>query len=325
MARQQANPQPVDAAVTPRFGSIPTFMRLPHLKDPSQLDIALIGVPWDGGTTNRAGARHGPREIRNMSSFMRKVHHVSRIAPYELARVADLGDAPVNPIDLMDSLARIERFFAKVHAGGCIPLSAGGDHLVTLPIFRAIAAKRPIGMIHFDAHSDTNDRYFGDNKYTHGTPFRRAVEEGLLDPKRVVQIGIRGSIYSADDMEFAENSGMRVIYMEEFTKLGVEKTIKEARRVAGRGATYISFDVDGLDPVYAPGTGTPEIGGLTTLEAQHVLRGLQGLDLIGGDVVEVSPPFDPSGNTALVGATIMFEILCLLADAVARRRKGKKK
>jgi guanidinopropionase len=324
MARQQANPQPVDAAVTPRFGSIPTFMRLPHLKDPSQLDIALIGVPWDGGTTNRAGARHGPREIRNMSSFMRKVHHVSRIAPYELARVADLGDAPVNPIDLMDSLARIERFFAKVHAGGCVPLSAGGDHLVTLPIFRAIAAKRPIGMIHFDAHSDTNDRYFGDNKYTHGTPFRRAVEEGLLDPKRVVQIGIRGSIYSADDMEFAESSGMRVIYMEEFTKLGVEKVVKEARRVAGRGATYISFDVDGLDPVYAPGTGTPEIGGLTTLEAQHVLRGLQGLDLIGGDVVEVSPPFDPSGNTALVGATIMFEILCLLADAVARRRKRKK-
>ncbi|MGH6940429.1 agmatinase, partial [Hypericibacter sp.] len=281
--------------------------------------------PWDGGTTNRAGARHGPREIRNMSSFMRKVHHVSRIAPYELARVADLGDAPVNPIDLMDSLARIEKFFAKVHAGGCIPLSAGGDHLVTLPIFRAIAAKRPIGMIHFDAHSDTNDRYFGDNMYTHGTPFRRAVEEGLLDPKRVVQIGIRGSIYSADDMEFAESSGMRVIYMEEFTKLGVEKVVKEARRVAGRGPTYVSFDVDGLDPVYAPGTGTPEIGGMTTLEAQHVLRGLQGLDLIGGDVVEVSPPFDPSGNTALVGATIMFEILCLLADGVGRRRKGKKK
>jgi guanidinopropionase len=325
MAKHQANPQPVDAAVTPRFGSIPTFMRLPHLRDPSQLDIALIGVPWDGGTTNRAGARHGPREIRNMSSFMRKVHHVSRIAPYELARVADLGDAPVNPIDLMDSLARIEKFFAKVHAGGCIPLSAGGDHLITLPIFRAIAAKRAIGMIHFDAHSDTNDRYFGDNMYTHGTPFRRAVEEGLLDPKRVVQIGIRGSIYSADDMAFAENSGMRVIYMEEFTKLGVERVIKEARRVAGRGPTYISFDVDGLDPVYAPGTGTPEIGGMTTLEAQHVLRGLQGLDLVGGDVVEVSPPFDPSGNTALVGATIMFEILCLLADGVARRRKGKKK
>jgi guanidinopropionase len=312
-------PQPVDAALVPRFGAIPTFMRLPYITEPSSVDIALIGVPWDGGTTNRAGARHGPREIRNMSSFMRKVHHVSRIAPYELARVADLGDAPVNPIDLMDSLKRIEAFYAKIHAAGTVPLSAGGDHLITLPIYRGIARQRPVGMIHFDAHSDTNDRYFGDNKYTHGTPFRRAVEEGLLDPKRVVQIGIRGSIYSGDDMEFAEKNGMRVIYMEEFAKIGVEKTIAEARRVAGDGPTYISFDVDGIDPAFAPGTGTPEIGGITTLEAQGLLRGLQGLNLIGGDVVEVSPPFDPSGNTALVGATLMFEILCLLADARSRR------
>jgi len=314
------HPQPVDAAVTPRFGAIPTFMRLPYIPDPARVDIALVGVPWDGGTTNRAGARHGPREIRNMSSFIRKVHHVSRIAPYELARVADLGDAPVNPIDLMDSLRRIEGFFRRLHEAGAVPLSAGGDHLVTLPIFRAIARNRPVGMIHFDAHSDTNDRYFGDNRYTHGTPFRRAVEEGLLDPTRTVQIGIRGSIYAADDMAFAESSGMRVIYMEEFSAIGVEKTIAEARRVAGSGPTYISFDVDGLDPVFAPGTGTPEIGGLTTREAQQILRGLQGLDLVGGDVVEVAPPFDPSGNTALVGANLMFEILCLLADAVARRR-----
>lgn len=320
MQAGQQNPQPVDAALVPRFGAIPTFMRLPHVTDPASVDIALIGVPWDGGTTNRAGARHGPREIRNMSSFMRKVHHVSRIAPYDLARIADLGDAPVNPIDLMDALARIEKFYAKVHAAGAVPLSAGGDHLVTLPIFRAIAKDRPIGMVHFDAHSDTNDRYFGDNKYTHGTPFRRAVEEGLLDPRRVVQIGIRGSIYSADDMAFAESSGMRVIYMEEFARIGPEKVIAETRRVVGNGPTYISFDVDGLDPVYAPGTGTPEIGGMSTREAQEVVRGLQGLDLVGGDVVEVSPPFDPSGNTALVGATFMFEIMCLLADAVARRR-----
>ena len=314
------NPQPVDAALVPRFGAIPTFMRLPHVPDPSKLDIALIGVPWDGGTTNRAGARHGPREIRNMSSFMRKVHHVSRIAPYDLARIADLGDAPVNPIDLMDTLGRVEKFYAKVHAAGALPLSAGGDHLITLPIYRAIAKGRPIGMVHFDAHSDTNDRYFGDNKYTHGTPFRRAVEEGLLDPKRTVQIGIRGSIYSPDDMSFAENSGMRVIYMEEFAKLGAAKVIEITRRVVGDGPTYVSFDVDGLDPVYAPGTGTPEIGGMTTREAQEVVRGLQGLNLVGGDVVEVSPPFDPSGNTALVGATFLFEIMCLLADAVARRR-----
>ena len=320
MAERPNRFQPVDAAVTPRFGDIPTFMRLPHVRDPAEVDIALIGVPWDGGTTNRAGARHGPREIRNQSSFMRKVHHVSRIAPYDLARVADLGDCPVNPINLDDTLARVELFFNRVHDAGAIPLSAGGDHLITLPIFRAIARERPVGMIHVDAHSDTNDRYFGDNLYTHGTPFRRAVEEGLLDPKRTVQIGIRGSIYGPGDMAFAEEHGMRVIYMEEFCELGVEGTIAEARRVVGGGPSYISFDVDGLDPVYAPGTGTPEIGGLTTREAQHLLRGLQGLDLVGGDVVEVAPPFDPSGNTALVGATIMFEILCLLADAVDRRR-----
>src|ERR1044072_9079987 len=321
MVSQTGNPEPVDAAIVPRFGAIPTFMRLPHIPDPARVDIALIGVPWDGGTTNRAGARHGPREIRNMSSFMRKVHHVSRIAPYQLARVADLGDAPVNPIDLMDSLGRIERFFAAIHAAGAVPLSAGGDHLITLPIFRAIAKGRPIGMVHFDAHSDTNDRYFGDNKYTHGTPFRRAVEEGLLDPKRAVQIGIRGSIYAPDDMDFAESSGMRVIYMEEFAKLGPAKVIEITRRVAGDGPTYVTFDVDCLDPVFAPGTGTPEIGGMTTREAQEVVRGLQGLNLIGGDVVEVSPPFDPSGNTALVGATFMFEIMCLLADSVAQRRR----
>ena len=316
----KSHPQPVDAALVPRFGAIATFMRLPHVADPAELDIALIGVPWDGGTTNRAGARHGPREVRNMSSFIRKVHHVSRIAPYELCRIADLGDAPVNPIDLKDSLARIERFFAKVHAAGAAPLSVGGDHLVTLPIFRAIAADGPVGMVHVDAHSDTNDSYFGGNKYTHGTPFRRAIEEGLLDPRRTVQIGIRGSIYSDQDMAFAEKSGIRIMYMEEFARIGVEKAIAIARRTVGRGPTYVSFDVDGLDPVYAPGTGTPEIGGLTTLEAQQLIRGLRGLNLIGGDVVEVSPPFDPSGNTALVGATMMFEILCVLAEAVAGRR-----
>jgi guanidinopropionase len=314
------NPQPVDAALVPRFGAIPTFMRLPHVTDPARLDIALIGVPWDGGTTNRAGARHGPREIRNMSSFMRKVHHVSRIAPYDLARIADFGDAPVNPIDLMDTLGRIERFYAKIHAAGAVPLSAGGDHLITLPIYRAIAKGRPIGMVHFDAHSDTNDRYFGDNKYTHGTPFRRAVEEGLLDPKRVVQIGIRGSLYKRDDNMWAVEQGMRVITIEEYFDLGVDKVIAEARRVVGDGPTYVSFDVDGLDPAYAPGTGTPEIGGYTPHEAQRMLRGLRGLDLVGGDVVEVSPPFDMSGNTALVGVTMMWEILCLLSEAVARRK-----
>jgi guanidinopropionase len=313
-------PQPIDAALVPRFAGLPTFMRLPAVTNLTDVDIALVGVPWDGGTTNRAGARHGPREIRNMSSFMRRVHHVSRIAPYDLLRVGDVGDAPVNPIDLLDSLGQIEQFYASIHRAGAIPISAGGDHLVTLPIFRAIAKGRPIGMVHFDAHSDTNDTYFGNNPYTHGTPFRRAVEEGLLDPKRTVQIGIRGSVYAADDLDFAESVGIRVIHMEEFTSLGVEQTIAEARRVVGTGPTYVSFDVDALDPAFAPGTGTPEIGGITTLEAQHLVRGLRGLNLIGADVVEVAPPFDPSGNTALVGATMMFELLCVVAEAHAQRR-----
>jgi len=313
-------PQPLDAAEIPRFAGIPSFMRLPIFEDPAQLDIALLGVPWDGGTTNRAGARHGPREVRNQSSLMRKVHHVSHIAPYDLVRVGDIGDAPVNPIDLLDSLKRIEGFYRRIHAAGTIPLSVGGDHLVTLPIFRALAAERPIGMVHFDAHSDTNDRYFGDNPYTHGTPFRRAIEEGLLDPKRTVQIGIRGSIYDADDEAFAQECGIRVIHMEEFADLGVEATLAEVRRVVGQEPTYVTFDVDVLDPAFAPGTGTPEIGGMTTLQAQHLIRGLQGLNLIGADVVEVSPPFDQGGATALVGATMMFELLCVLADSIAARR-----
>jgi guanidinopropionase len=312
--------EPVDASAMPRFASLPTFMRLPFVEDPNLVDIALIGVPWDGGTTNRAGARHGPREIRNMSSLMRRVHPVSKIVPYELCRIADLGDTSVNPIDLMDTLGRVEDFYANVHAAGAAPLTAGGDHLITLPIMRAIAKQRPVGMIHFDAHCDTNDEYFGGAKFTHGTPFRRAVEEGLLDPKRTVQIGIRGSMYTNDDWAYSYETGMRVITIEEYFDLGVDAVIAEARRVAGDGPTYISFDVDGLDPVYAPGTGTPEIGGYSTFEAQKMLRGLQGLNLVGGDVVEVAPPFDTSGNTALVGATMMFEILCVLADSLAARR-----
>ncbi|AZP71474.1 agmatinase [Pseudomonas poae] len=312
-------PQPMDAAVIPRFAGIPSFMRLPIFSNPADVQIALLGIPWDGGTTNRAGARHGPREVRNQSSMMRKVHHVSHIAPYDLVRVGDLGDAPVNPIDLLDSLKRIEGFYREVHEAGTVPLSVGGDHLVTLPIFRAIARDRPVGMVHFDAHSDTNDRYFGDNLYTHGTPFRRAIEEGLLDPKRTVQIGIRGSIYSAEDEDFAKDCGIRVIHMEEFADIGVAATIAEARRIVGDEPTYITFDVDVLDPAFAPGTGTPEIGGITTLQAQQLVRGLQGLNLVGADVVEVSPPFDVGGATALVGATMMFELLCILADSIKRR------
>lgn len=321
MADDPRSFKPVSGNVMPRFSGIATFMRLPHVEDPAGVDIGMIGVPWDGGTTNRAGARHGPRQIRDLSTMVRNVHHKSRIKPFELAKCADLGDVPVNPIGLEDTLERIERFYARVHAAGVVPLSAGGDHLVTLPIMRAIAKHRPVGMVHFDAHTDTWDRYFGEQFYTHGTPFRRAIEEGLLDPKRTVQIGIRGALYGDSDNDWGLQQGIRVIDIDEFYAMGVEAVIAEARRVVGDGPTYVSFDVDGLDPVYAPGTGTPEIGGFTTYEAQTMIRGLQGLDLIGGDVVEVSPPFDPSGNTAMVGATMMFEILCVLADALRRRRQ----
>jgi len=306
-----------------RYSGIATFMRTPLVRNPSKLDIALIGVPFDGGVENRPGQRHGPREIRNMSSLMRTVHHVTRVSPYELCRVADLGDVPItNALDLDASHANITEFYRKVHAAGAVPLSAGGDHSVSLPILRAIAADRPVGMVHIDAHTDTCDEELS-CRFTHGTPFRRAVEEGLLDPKRTVQIGIRGAQDSAEAWNFSVESGMRVIFIEEFTRLGVEAVIAEARRVAGHGATYVSFDVDSLDPAFAPGTGTPEVGGMTTIEAQALLRGLRGLDLIGGDVVEVSPPFDLSGNTALVGATMMYEILCILAEAVARRKKSR--
>ena len=312
-----------EAMLAPRYAEIATFMRAPRVRDPRELDIALIGVPFDFGVTNRPGARHGPREMRNMSTLMRAIHHVTKVNPYDLCRVGDLGDVAFSQIyELEACLDDIAEFYGRVHAAGAAPLSAGGDHTITLPIFRAIADKRrPLGMVHIDAHTDTWDEFLG-SKYMHGTPFRRAVEEGLLDPKRTIQIGIRGAQNSDEGWAFSLESGMRVVFMEEFTKLGVEAVIAEARRVVGDGATYISFDVDGLDPVYAPGTGTPEVGGLTTIEAQVLLRGLRGLDLVGGDVVEVAPPFDPSGNTALVGATMMYEILCLLAEAVAKRRDG---
>jgi len=305
----------------PRYTGVATFMRTPLVLDPSGLDIALIGVPFDGGAENRPGQRHGPREIRNMSSLLRSVHHVTRVNPYALCRVADMGDVPLtNAFHLQASHADIAQFYHKVHAAGAVPLSAGGDHSITLPILRAIAADGPVGLVHIDAHTDTIDEELG-SRFTHGTPFRRAVEEGLLDPKRTVQIGIRGAQNSEEGWTFSLEAGMRVIFIEEFTMLGVEAVIAETRRVVGDGPTYVSFDVDSLDPAFAPGTGTPEVGGITTIEAQALLRGLRGVDLVGGDVVEVSPPFDLSGNTALVGATMMYEILCVLAEAVARRRE----
>ncbi len=316
-------PEFADPMVRPRYTGLPTFMRAPYREDLGDLDIALIGIPFDGGVTNRPGARHGPREIRNQSSLMRRINQATGIDPFALCRVADAGDAWVEkPFELEAALDEITAFFRRVQDADVVPVSAGGDHSVTLPIFRALARERPVGMVHIDAHCDTGDDYLG-SKFHHGAPFRRAVEEGLLDPKRTIQIGIRGPVNDPDVWKFSYDAGMRVVTMEEFYQRGVDAVVAEARAVVGDGPVYISFDVDGLDPVYAPGTGTPEIGGLTSLEGQLLVRGLAGLDLIGGDVVEVAPPFDPSGNTALVGASLMYEILCVVAEATARRKNDK--
>ncbi|MFT6302213.1 MAG: guanidinopropionase [Pseudomonadales bacterium] len=252
--------------------------------------------------------------------MVRMINQATGAAPHSVCRVADLGDAWVpSPFELVGSHKSIQDFFDRICERNIIPLAVGGDHSISLPILRAVAAERPVGMIHIDAHCDTGDDYMG-SRFHHGAPFSRAVEEGLLDPKRTVQIGIRGSINDRDLWKFSHDSGMRVIYMEEFYRLGIDKTIEEARRVVGDGPVYISFDIDSLDPAFAPGTGTPEIGGLTTLEAQMLIRGCMGLHCVGADLVEVSPAFDPVGNTALAGANLLFELLCVLSESFKTRK-----
>ena len=306
--------------LAPRYCGVPTFMRTPLVNDPALVDIALVGVPYDGAVEARSGARQGPRQIRDMSTMMRSIHHVTRINPYELCRVGDMGDVPFNRIfDVQASHADITAFYEKIRMAGAFPLSAGGGHSISSPIWRSVASELPVGLINIDAHTDCCDEEMN-SRYSHGTPFRRAVEEGLIDPKRTVQIGIRGAANSDECWTYGEKAGIRIIFMEEFTKMGVDTVIAEAGRVVGVGPVYTTFDVDGIDPAFTPGTGTPEIGGLTPVEAQALVRGFRGLEIIGADVVEVAPPFDPSGNTALVAATMMYEILCIFAESVAGRR-----
>lgn len=309
--------QPVSGFELPRFAGVPTFMRLPHvgLDHPriEEVDIGLIGVPWDSGTTNRPGPRHGPRQLRDASTMIRAQHATSGMRPFEAVNCADLGDVGPNPADIMDSMERITGFYNRVGAAGIRPLTAGGDHLTSLPVLRALAKDGPLGMVHFDSHTDLFHSYFNGTMYTHGTPFRRAVEEGLLDPKRVVQIGIRGTMYDSEDRDFARAEGIRIIEIEEFFARGVGDVMAEAREIAGDGATYVSYDIDFVDPTFAPGTGTPEVGGPNSFQALQVCRELQGLNIVGADMVEVSPPVDQSGGTAFLGVSIMFEILCVMA------------
>ena len=304
--------QPISSMVTPRFADVATFFRLPIIKDLNQLDYCLCGVPWDGGTTNRPGARHGPREIRNASSLVRLYHPISLKSPYDKFNIADVGDCPVNPADLHDSLKKIEKFYLSIIESKTIPLSIGGDHLVSLPILRALGKKEPLGLFQFDSHSDTWDSYFGGYKYTHGTPFRRAIEENLINPKKYVMIGIRGSLYDPNDMKWARQQGITIITIDEYYEMGFTEAMKIVKNTLGDTQSYLTFDIDGIDPTFAPGTGTPEVGGFDVREAQLIIRELNTINFVGADVVEVSPPFDVNNMTSLVASTIAFEILCTM-------------
>ncbi|MEH6632355.1 MAG: agmatinase [Halopseudomonas aestusnigri] len=312
---------PPDGMDMPRFSGIATFMRLPHVTEFEGYDIGIIGVPWDAGVTNRPGTRHGPRQLRDMSSLIRRYNGATWVAPFDDCKIADFGDVKVNPVDLDMTMQRVTEYMAEIRRLGVMPMVAGGDHMISLPILRGLVGDSgPVGMVHFDAHMDVNDSYFGGSKLTHGTPFRRAIEENLLDPKRVVQIGIRGSRYDKSDEEYAKEVGIRVITIEEYFDLGIGKVIEEIHRVVGDQRTYVTFDIDCLDPCYAPGTGTPEIGGYTPFDAQVMIRSLGDLNLIGADLVEVSPPFDQSGGTAIVGVNLMFELICVLSQARCRQK-----
>ena len=309
-----------DPQARPRYTGIASFFRAPIAEDAREADIALIGVPFDGGVTHRSGARHGPRAVREQSTLLRRINGATGIAPFATAKVRDLGDCWLEfPYELTGALDEIANFYRQVHDAGAVPVSVGGDHSISLPILRGIAAHRPVGLVHIDAHCDTGDDYMG-SRFHHGAPFRRAVEEGLLDPHRVIQIGIRGTTNDPNLWGFSFASGMRVLGIDEFTDRGWAFAASEARRVIGDGPAYLTFDIDSLDPAEAPGTGTPEAGGITAREALRMLRALRGLDFIGGDLVEVAPSFDPGTITAFNGASILFEILCLVEEAWRARR-----
>ena len=308
-------PQPLSGNDMPRCGGIASMMRLPVETDLSKLDACFVGVPFDLGTSNRTGTRAGPRQIRSESVMLRPYNVATRAAPFDRLRVADYGDIAINPYNLHDSIARIEAAYDRILAANCTPITLGGDHTIVLPILRAMHRKYgKVGLVHVDAHADVNDTMFGE-KIAHGTPFRRAVEEGLLDCDRVVQIGLRGTGYSAEEYDWGRDQGFQVIQAEECWHRSLQPLMQDVKARVQNCPVYLSFDIDGLDPAYAPGTGTPEIGGLTVPQGLEIIRGLSGVNLVGGDVVEVSPPFDPFGTTALLAANLAFEILCIVPAA----------
>jgi guanidinobutyrase len=304
--------QPLGGNQMPRFGGPATMMRLPTQGTSDGLDACFVGVPFDAGTSNRAGTRFGPRQIRAESCLIRPYNMGTRAAPFDSLMVADIGDVAINTYNVTKSIGIIEEAYHRIVASGCRPLTMGGDHTIVVPILRAMRRKYgPVGLVHVDAHTDINDTMFGE-KFAHGTPFRRAVEEGLLDCQRVVQIGVRGTGYTAEDFDWSRAQGFRVVQAEECWHRSLAPLMAEVREKVGGGPVYLSFDIDGLDPSVAPGTGTPEIGGLTGIQGLEVIRGCRGLELVGGDLVEVAPPYDLTGNTSLLAANLLFEMLCVL-------------
>jgi guanidinopropionase len=308
-------PQPRNAFVSPRYSQPATFMRLPHQPDPTDVDVALIGVPFDSGTSYRPGARLGPREIRAQSSLIRPYSHFQQVAPFERLTIVDAGDVDASPVSLDAAHRAIEAHVDRILGAGVIPLAVGGDHSITLPILRAVARRHgPVGLIQFDSHIDTWEEDFG-SKHFHGSPFYYAVTEGVIDPRRFVQVGIRGPMYGPDDFAFQRQHRVTVLGIDEVFRLGPDAVLARTRAVTGAGPVYVTFDIDVVDPAFAPGTGTPEVGGLTSHQAQVLLRGLAGLSIVGADIVEVSPPFDGPGQiTSLLAANLLFEMLCAIAS-----------
>lgn len=316
----EQNFHPVDSSVTPRYAEIATFMRAARAELSSSVDIALAGVPLDLGATYRSGARQGPAGVREASRLIRQVNPTTGVAPYRLANIADIGDAPTHPLSVEKSVDLIHDFYTRVHAAGAVPISIGGDHTIPLPILRAIAKDGAVGLVQIDSHSDTFDEFMG-TRYNHATFVRRAVEEGLLDPKRIIQIGLRGTRYGDDDIVYGSTVGIRMVTMDEYEEMGRANVIAEIRKIIGDGPTYFSIDIDGLDPKEAPGTGVPEPGGIMMRDAQMILRSLNGVNLIGGDICEVVPSLDPTGITCINAANLMFELTCLAAVAHSKRAK----
>ncbi|UWQ56941.1 agmatinase [Leisingera caerulea] len=310
--------QPISGNDLARFSGPNTYMRLPQATSLDGLDVAVLGVPMDIGTSWRSGTRFGPKQIRAESAMLRPYNMATGAAPFDSLNIADIGDLAINTFSLPDSLRIIQESYEAILSGGVIPMAMGGDHSITLPILRAIAKKYgPVALVHVDAHADVNDDMFGERE-THGTVFRRAYEEGLIVPDKTYQIGLRGTGYAATDFAEAQSWGFQHFPAQELWGRQLHQMGAEIRRDIGNRPVYVSYDIDSLDPAYAPGTGTPEIGGLTTPQALELIRALKGVNIVGCDLVEVSPPYDPSGNTALVGANLLYELLCVLPGVATK-------